>query len=201
MHEPVGMKSTKVHASILTLAMAVPVFCLGSTVGCTSTGPVQAATAPSTDWTRYRTFGFDSTVLTPADRAVASRSAEARRDVEQTASPILERRGYVPARGERPDVLLRVTVGEPPSRGATEFQPPSQVQTENSDFYDTHEKGSSGTLVIDAFDTHTGQRIWQGSGETPFNPRTDREEMQRAVERTLSSFPAAGRRDPFGPNQ
>ncbi len=180
-----------------TVAMTA-LFCVVSSAmpACTSSAEGHALVAPNVQFDRYHTFAFDTKVAPPPSYSTSSESPEARHEIQQTTTHVLESRGYVLAHDASPDVVIRVETGRrgTPDRGVV-TAPNMQVQSEYFGWLDNEEQDLvEGAFVIDAFDAHTRKLLWHGAAHASIKQSgLDDERLRRSVERVLTSFPPSGR--------
>ncbi|HXX66085.1 MAG TPA: DUF4136 domain-containing protein [Polyangiaceae bacterium] len=169
----------------------------GAVVGCAPAIDVHTIQSPSAHFDAYRTVAFEQSPQPPSDYSPSPQSAQVRTEVQDRAGDILQGRGYVVAKQQDADLVIRIEAGrrervvtvtamQPTSPSApveTEFH--GELDREQEDLVD-------GAFVIDAFDGKTHALVWHGAARTEVTPGTiDHGRVRSAVEKVLASFPAA----------
>jgi hypothetical protein len=144
------------------------------------------ATNPAGAFEAYKTFYFGASEGPPAGYEWSPRTTEVQRRARTLISLALTERGYreVPAKG---DILIMFGSGrrEVSVHGVSGLGTGWLPDDEDRDFVE-------GALVIDAFDGAVGNKIWHGAAQASIDPdRTDEQQLRRAVETLVASFPRA----------
>lgn len=147
---------------------------------------LHTASNPASSFDGYRTFSFGTSEGPPAGYQTSPRSAEVHRRLQPLIVSALTQRGYVPV-PEKGDIFIMFGSG----RRDVSIHESSSVtgewlpDDENEDFVE-------GSLVIDAFDAATNNKVWHGASRANIDPdRIDDQRLKRSVQELLSSFPAA----------
>jgi hypothetical protein len=153
---------------------------------------MHTATNPAATFDRYRTFSFGPSEGAPVGYHVAARSAEVQSRLQPLIAAALTHKGYVLASGKG-DVYIMYGSGQ---RDLSTSEPSDDIRSRNvtvgagwspddetADFVE-------GSLVIDAFDGAERKWVWHGASRGTINPdRIDDQQLQRAVEALIASFP------------
>lgn len=148
---------------------------------------VHTAVNPAASFSRYRTFSFGPSEGPPAGYQTAARTAEVQRRLRPLIAAALIQKGYSEASATGDLVIMfgsgrREVVTHEVSSVSAGWLP----DDENADFIE-------GSLVIDAFDGASLQRVWHGASRVAdINPdRIDDQRLQRSVQQLITAFPAA----------
>jgi hypothetical protein len=151
---------------------------------------VRTATTPGASFARYRTFSFGRPEDPPAGNTVSPWPEEVQKRVQPLIAGQLEQKGYtaVSAKG---DLVLRFGSGRRVVHiQQAQVREGDQSLAEEPHFdYDVVE----GSLVIDAFDSRSGARVWHASTSAEVDPnRVDGPILARSVAEALARLPRAG---------
>jgi hypothetical protein len=165
-----------------------------SDVTTASGATIHTAINPAATFDRYRTFSFGPAEGPPAGYQMSPRSAEVRRRLQPLITAALVQKGYaaVPDKGDLLVMFgsgLRDTSAPSVSSVSAGWLP----DDENADFVE-------GSLVIDAFDGPSANRVWHGASRASINPdKIDDQRLQSSVQELLAAFPAASAPVPAHP--
>jgi Domain of unknown function (DUF4136) len=174
--------------------------------GCTSAADIHTIQSPSAHFGSYRTFSFDLRETSPGGYAASPRSEDVRAHVRETTTLILRNRGYVEARSDPADLILRIEVGRreaaaPPTSpiGLQPTYPGYQmdylpVVPPYHGYFDVeNQELVEGAIVIDAFEGRTHELLWHGFARSVITrpDKVDYDHLRRTVESVLASFPAS----------
>ena len=183
----------RIHrAANLGLFLCAFVACGVAASGCTQESlNVHTATNPGANFEQYRTFSFGPAEGPPKGYQTSPQSAEVQRRIVPLIAADLTERGYTQApAGAKADFFIMCGSG----RRASAVHETSDITNawlpddEEADFVE-------GSLVIDAFDTSTGGRVWHGASQSQIDPgHIDDDLLQRSVAKLLQSFPSAAAR-------
>lgn len=161
-------------------------------LGCSALLDVHGAGVGGTDVARDSTFSIDDALAPPAGYVKGDRSEEVVQRASGIASRVLVAKGYVARSGAPGDFRLRIGAGR---RDATFVPPiiplplPSGQQAGRVEASE-REDIAEGALVVDAFDTATGEMVWHGAARVVIDPTAiDDKLLERAVVAILATFP------------
>jgi len=160
------------------------------TNGCTQQDlNIHTATNPAASFEQYRTFSFGPAEGPPSGYQTSARVAEVRRRVLPLIAAVLTVKGYARAEGKG-DFFVMYGSGtrEVSLRDVSSASQEWLPDDESQDFVE-------GSLVVDAFESSSGVRIWHGASRAQIDPdHIDDALLGRAVTHLLASFPSAAGR-------
>jgi hypothetical protein len=165
---------------------AVAVAALSSS-GCTQAAVnVHSAANPGAPFYEYRTFSFGPAEGPPAGYRASPSSREVQRRLVPLVAAVLTERGYSPASGKG-DIFVMCGSGRRDAvvHDANDVSNTWLPDDEDADFVE-------GAVVIDAFDSATGVRVWHGASRAQIDPdHVDDGLLRRSIGKLLAAFPAA----------
>jgi hypothetical protein len=147
---------------------------------------VHTAVNPAASFSRYRSFSFGPSEGPPAGYQTTARTAEVQRRLRPLIAAALTQKGYSEA-SAMGDLMIMFGSGrrEVVTHDVSSVSAGWLPDDENADFIE-------GSLVIDAFDGATLQRVWHGASRVAdIKPdQIDDQRLQRSVSQLISAFPA-----------
>ncbi|HXX69352.1 MAG TPA: DUF4136 domain-containing protein [Polyangiaceae bacterium] len=187
----------------------VAIGCALAAVGCASTADIHTIKSPAAHFELYHSVAFDSErPPPPGDYSSSPQSADVWSHVKDTATHILQSRGYTLGEPGKTDLILRIEVGRrestAPMTSPIGLQPtyPGYVPDYlpvappyHGYFDQESQELVEGAFVIDAFDGKSHELLWHGFSRAVIRPgQVNYADLQRHVESVLASFPASGSR-------
>jgi Domain of unknown function (DUF4136) len=160
-------------------------------LGCTPAIEVHASIAPEARIPSYRTFAFalgDDPLM--VGFVETARSLDVRQRIEAQTKGALEALGYV--RADKPELLVRVSVGSRERRGSRPMLIPHAVPSRSTGWFIENEESdiAEGAFVIDMFDAGSNLLVFHGAARAEIDPeKLDVGRLQGAVARVLAFLP------------
>jgi hypothetical protein len=158
---------------------------MGATLPACADVVVHSASNPSAHFERYRTFSFGPAEGPPDGYQSSELTPEVRRRLVPLIAAALTSRGYSAATDKGDFFIMfgagRRTVSTPKLPVEREWRP----DDESADFV-------QGSVVVDAFETSTGTKVWHAQSRTTISPdHLDEEALKDSVNALAASFPRA----------
>lgn len=161
------------------------------------------------DFSRYRTFGFSPGRIVPGPNLAATDSTLLNLVVRDAVAMRLEAKGFTPS-AERPDLTATFVAGArdkqqierfvsgPAGKGMSLGNPGGRYYAPSGWWGDSWESWwvneyEQGTLILDLYDTRTGELVWRAYLEVDINTNNDTKLVNRQIAKALKHFPPGGK--------
>jgi hypothetical protein len=169
-------------------AVLCPV-CIALLIGCDGGSGIHTDYDPRADFGAFRSFAFENPVVT-GDAAGAAPVPRVLSTIEDAVRRELSARG-LQEDGPDPGLQVSISIGVSKSTGTERYGYSWDVDEGGTEGSGEQYQFNEGSLLLDFFDTNTGQLVWRGwaEGSVDRTGEPDLEALDRVVTRILASYP------------